>query len=36
MMDAAEAAGTPLVMVFSDETRFSMESDRRRVRHRRD
>jgi hypothetical protein len=33
MMEAAGAAGRPLIMVFSDESRFCLDSDRRWVRY---
>jgi hypothetical protein len=35
LRDVAEAAGRPLVIVFSDENRFCLDSDRRWVRYRR-
>jgi hypothetical protein len=35
MMDAAEAAGRPVIIVFSDESRFCLGRDRRWVRYRR-
>jgi hypothetical protein len=34
MMDAAESAGRPLIIVFADEGRLCLDSDRRWVRHR--